>query len=182
MLSKPVAVKRKLSAFQLALSAVFAALVVVVTLTFVIPIPVTGGYFNLGDAVIYVAALLFGPFVGLIAGMGASLADVAVAPSFVFATFFVKGVEGFLVGFLVKKFNRKIGNFTVCVALAVLVGGFEMVSGYFVFESFMYGYGVALGELFGNVVQVLLGLIIAVPIVHIVLRVFPQFKNYLQGI
>ena len=44
-------------------AAVFAALVFVVTsLIPPIPIPATGGYFNLGEATIYVAALLFGPF------------------------------------------------------------------------------------------------------------------------
>lgn len=57
----------KSAAFQIAIAAIFAALVAAATLTFVIPIPATSGYFNLGEALIYVAALLFGPVVGLIA-------------------------------------------------------------------------------------------------------------------
>jgi len=84
------------------------------------------------------------------------------------------------VGFLMKKFNSKIKNFTLCAAIAVLIGGFEMVAGYFIFEVYMYGYAVALLEVPVNIGQMLLGLIIAVPIIHAVLRVFPQFKNYLQ--
>jgi uncharacterized membrane protein len=181
MLSKSVTKKSKMSTFQVAVAAVFAALVAVVTITFVVFLPASRGYFNLGDTVIYVAALLFGPFVGLIAGAGAAISDVVVAPSYVLVTFVVKSVEGFLVGFLVKRFNRRIKSVTLCAVLAVLIGGFEMIGGYFVFEFFMYGYGVALGELLVNVGQVLLGLIIAVPIVHVVLRVFPQFRSYLQG-
>jgi len=43
---------------KLALAAVFAALVCVATLALVISIPATSGYFNLGETVIYIAALL----------------------------------------------------------------------------------------------------------------------------
>ena len=47
------------SAFKIAVAAIFAALVAAATLLFVIPIPATSGYFNLGETLIYVAALLF---------------------------------------------------------------------------------------------------------------------------
>ncbi|MDR2707468.1 MAG: ECF transporter S component [Nitrososphaerota archaeon] len=173
--------EHKSATFQIAAAAIFAALVAVATIIFVLPIGATGGYFNLGEIFIYVAALLFGPFVGLFAGTGASIADVVISPGYAPVTFIVKAVEGFLVGFLVKKFSSKIRNFTLCAVFAILIGGFEMVMGYFVFESYMYGYAVALVALPVNVVQMLLGLVIAVSIVHVVLRVFPQFKNYLQG-
>jgi uncharacterized membrane protein len=66
--------------------------------------------------------------------------------------------------------------------IAILIGGFEMITGYFIYETFVYGYGVALAELPVNIVQMLFGLVIAVPIMHTVLRVFPQLKNYLQEI
>ena len=49
---------------RLALAAIFGALAATVTMLFVIPIPATNGYFNLGEAIVYTAALLFGPFVG----------------------------------------------------------------------------------------------------------------------
>jgi uncharacterized membrane protein len=65
----------------IAAGAIFAALVAAVTLTIAIPIPATSGYFNFGETLIYVAALLFGPIVGLIAGAGASIADMLVAPN-----------------------------------------------------------------------------------------------------
>jgi uncharacterized membrane protein len=174
-----VTAKRRFSTFQVAVAALFAALVAVATMTLAFPIPATQGYFNLGDTFIYVAASIFGPFTGLIAGAGAAIADMVKAPGYVGVTFFVKSIEGFLVGFFVRLLSGKIKNFTLCVSIAVLIGGFEMVVGYFVYESFLYGYGTALSLVPVNVCQVLLGLVIAVPIIHAVLRVFPQFKNYL---
>ena len=54
----------KKPALTIAQAAIMAALVAVTTLLFVIPIPATSGYFNLGETFIYVSALLFGPLVG----------------------------------------------------------------------------------------------------------------------
>jgi len=54
-----------------------------------------------------------------------------------------------------------------------------MVAGYFIYEQLVLGYplAVALVEVPFNVVQMLVGLIVAVIIVHVVLRVFPQLKS-----
>jgi uncharacterized membrane protein len=160
-------------------AAIFAALVTVATLLFVIPIPATSGYFNLGETLIYVAALLFGPVVGTIAGAGASIADVLVAAQYAPGTFTIKAIEGFLVGFLTKKLNKKIKNLTICASVAIIIGGFEMVAGYFLYETLALSYPIALAaaEVPFNIAQMLIGLVIAVPIVHAVLRVFPQLKS-----
>ena len=57
--------RRTQSSLTIALAAIFAALVFVVSSQIpAIPIPATSGYFNMGETTIYVAALLFGPFVG----------------------------------------------------------------------------------------------------------------------
>ena len=83
------------AAIIVAAGAIFAALVAAVTLTIAIPIPATSGYFNFGETLIYVAALLFGPFVGAIAGAGASLADLLLGYGiFAPGTLVIKGVEG----------------------------------------------------------------------------------------
>jgi uncharacterized membrane protein len=168
-------------AFKVAVAAIFAALVAVATLTFVIPIPATSGYFNLGETLIYVAALLFGPLVGTIAGAGASIADMLVAPQFAPGTFTIKIIEGFLVGYLTKKLNQKIKSTTLCASIAIIIGGFEMVLGYFLYETIALGYPatLALLEVPFNIVQMLVGLIIAIPVMHAVLRVFPQLKSNL---
>ncbi len=168
-------------AFKVAVAAIFAALVAVATLTFVIPIPATSGYFNLGEVLIYVAALLFGPFVGAVAGAGASIADILVAAQFAPGTVTIKAIEGFLVGYLTKKLNRRIKSLTICASIAIIIGGLQMVAGYFLYETLVLGYPAALAilEVPFNVVQMVVGLIIAVPIMHIVMRVFPQLKSYL---
>jgi uncharacterized membrane protein len=169
------------SAFKIAVASIFAALVAAATLLFVIPIPATSGYFNLGETLIYVAALLFGPLVGAVAGAGASIADALVAAQYAPGTFTIKGIEGFLVGFLTKKLNQKIKSLTICATIAIVIGGFEMVAGYFLYETLALGYPVALAavEIPFNIIQMLIGLIIAVPIMHAVLRIFPQLKSQL---
>jgi uncharacterized membrane protein len=150
-----------------AAGAIFAALVAAVTLTIAIPIPATSGYFNFGETLIYVAALLFGPIVGLIAAPG---------------TLAIKAMEGFLVGYLTKQLNKKIKSLTLSATIAITIGGFEMVAGYFLYETLILGYPAALAlvEVPFNIVQMLVGLAIAIPIMHAVLRVFPQLKSYLQ--
>jgi uncharacterized membrane protein len=180
MQNKIATKKYRISTFQIAAATIFAALVAAVTYVSAIPIPITsGGFFNIGEALIYAAALLLGPFVGLIAGAGAVIADIPLASAYAPVTLIVKAVEGFLVGYLIKKFNRKIKSLTLCASIAILIGGAEMIMGYFIYETFMWGHTVALGNLPFNIIQMVTGLIIAVPIMHTVLRVFPQLRNYL---
>jgi uncharacterized membrane protein len=171
--------KYRSSTFQIAVATIFAALVAAATYVTTIPL-VGGATFNLGEVLIYSAAALLGPFVGSIAGAGAVIADITLAPAYVPATPFIKAVEGFIVGYLIRKLNKKIRNLTLCASIAILIGGFGMVGGYFVYEIFMWGYAYALVGLPFNIIQMLAGLIIAIPVMHAVLRVFPQLKIYLQ--
>jgi uncharacterized membrane protein len=91
-----------------AFTAVMTALVTLATMIIQIPIPATKGLFNLGDSMVYVSALLFGPYVGAFAGgVGSMLSDVLTgyviyAP----ATLIIKGVEGFVVGILSQRFRQ----------------------------------------------------------------------------
>lgn len=51
------------------------ALVCITTMVIQIPIPMTEGYVNIGDSIIFVASILFGPIPGMIAGgLGSALA------------------------------------------------------------------------------------------------------------
>ena len=167
---------------KLTLAAIFAALVFIVTSQIPpIPIPATSGYFNVGETVIYVAALLFGASVGALSGgIGAMLADVYLGFG-VFApgTLVIKGIEGAIVGFLNLKLKKYIQNVTLCAIISVIVGGSEMVAGYFLYEQLALGlsFSVVLAEAPFNAVQMLVGIIIALPIMHAVLRVFPQLKS-----
>ncbi|MCW3994743.1 MAG: ECF transporter S component [Candidatus Bathyarchaeota archaeon] len=173
------------AAFKIATAAIFTALVFVVTSQIPpIPIPATGGYFNVGETTIYVAALVFGPLVGAFAGgVGAALSDVYLGYSF-FApgTLAIKAIEGAIVGFLNIKLKKYVHNHTLCAIIAVLVGGLSMVLGYFLYENLlavlMPSLNIyAIGEIPLNIGQMLVGLIIAVPIMHAILRFFPQLKS-----
>ena len=164
--------------FKLALAALFAALVFVVTSLPPIGIPATLGYFNLGEIIIYTAALVAGPLTGAIAGgVGASLADVYLGfAAFAPGTLVIKGFEGALVGFLNQNLRKRISNVTLRATISVVIGGLEMVTGYFLYEQVVLGTA-AIAEVPFNLVQMIVGLIIAIPVMHAVLRVFPQLKS-----
>jgi uncharacterized membrane protein len=169
-------------AFKITVAAIFAALVFVVSSQIPpIPIPATSGYFNIGETTIYVAAFVFGPLVGALAGgIGSSLSDIFLGYAlFAPGTLFIKGGEGLIVGFLNMKLRKIVPNLTVCASISVIMGGLEMVSGYFLYERFVIGYplAVALAEVPFNIVQMLIGLIVAIPIMHAVFSVVPQLKS-----
>jgi uncharacterized membrane protein len=232
--------------FKLAIASVFAALVFVATIFFTVSIPATGGYFNVGETVIYVAALLFGPFVGAFAGgVGAAIADMMVAAEFAPGTLVIKSCEGAIVGFLNRKMFRQtsrsnwriftailgaivgvllaatgsinysgdvvlnFGSFTLAgyvqpeiwyflgavvalliilmgikiepesgrAILSMIIGGLEMVAGYFIYEQLILTRTTALAEIPANIGQMIVGLVVAIPIAKIVLRSLPQLKS-----
>jgi uncharacterized membrane protein len=82
--------------------------VFVITRTLVVPIPQTKGFFNLGEAGIYAASLLFGPLVGALAGgVGSALADVSLGyAQYAPFTLVIKGLEGALVGAIARGVHR----------------------------------------------------------------------------
>lgn len=118
--------------------AAFATLAFIGTLVIRIPIPATGGYFNLGDTFVMIAALLYGPIVGGLVGLiGPALADAVGFPQFILATAVVKGLEGLAIGIICRK-AAAISPARTAVALAV--GILILVAGYYVFEALVYPY------------------------------------------
>lgn len=166
---------------KLALAAMFATLVFVVTSLPPIPIPATTGYLNFGETIIYIAALVFGPLTGAFAGgIGASSADMYLGYSYYApGTLLIKGLEGIIVGFLNNKLRKHISNVTVCASISVVIGGLEMVTGYFLYQQLVLGFplAAALVEVPFNLVQMTVGLVVAIPVMHAVLRVLPQLKS-----
>jgi len=80
--------------------AVMSALVAVGTLIIRIPNPM-GGYFNVGDVMIFVSALTFSPLIGGVAGgLGSAIADIIGFPLFVVPTLIIKGLEGLIAGII----------------------------------------------------------------------------------
>jgi uncharacterized membrane protein len=147
---------------QLALSAVMAALVFVATMIIRITIPATGGYFNVGDSMIYVSALLFGPFVGgLAGGIGASLVDVLGYPIFAPGTLIIKLVEGTIVGYVGCKIRLKTRSVTFWRTLSLFFGATLSVATYYVGANYMGVFGNALlDQLFWFVMALFLGVFI----------------------
>jgi len=253
--------KQKTSApttIQLAVTAVFTSLVCAATMMFSINVPQTRGFFNIGEVMVYITALLFGPLVGAFAGgIGSMLADILLgylhyAP----ATTIIKACEGAIVGILGRK-RLKFGSklrwkaFTFAVGLiagvllgsigslyysgsvelylgipppksptfvlfippefwyllgalvvvlialmgfvlepefgwlvlTVLVGGLEMVAGYFIYQQFFLPLlfpafkVIAIAEIPINIGQMMVGLIVSIPVVRTVWRSLPSLKE-----
>ncbi len=245
------------SSKTVAATAVFTAFVAAATSVFSVYIPATTGYFNVGEIMVYTAALLMGPYVGGFAGgVGSMLSDLSLGyPYYAPGTLLIKGAEGFIVGYLANKTFAGITKkswraLTVAIGLAfatalgyigisflsgshpvtlggawylpalttvfdvpqafwvgvsamaflailffgwraetksglsvlsVLVGGSEMVLGYFTYESFILrliapasivSMLAPAAEVPVNVAQVLVGLLISVPLVQSIRRVF----------
>lgn len=94
---------------KLSLTAIFTALTAVATMGFTIYVPATKGYFNLGEAMVYTTAILLGPSIGAIAGgLGSMLADLILGYHiYALGTLTIKGIEGFIVGFLAQRLKFK---------------------------------------------------------------------------
>ena len=95
-------------AVQAALTAISTALVCVATMVFTVYVPATKGFFNLGETMVYTVAILFGPYVGAVAGgLGSALADVLLGyPYYAPGTLVIKASEGFVVGWLTRRMAR----------------------------------------------------------------------------
>lgn len=139
--------------------AVMIALTTVMTMVVHIPTPATKGYLNLGDMVVFLAAIIFGKSGGfVVGGLGSALADMLLGYThYAPITFVVKGLEGFFAGALLE---TKIGQKVPIVPTAI--GGVWMAFGYYIAEIFMYGREAALAGVPGNIVQGLLGAVVAV--------------------
>jgi uncharacterized membrane protein len=161
--------KESFSTVLIAMAAVMTALVCITTMLIQIPIPATEGFFNIGDAMIMVAALTGGPIVGAFAGgIGSSLADLLGGwYVWVIPTLIIKGTEGFLVGWILRRSQQNVQN----VVLAWIVGGLEMVFGYFLVQIYLYGFSAALVELPFNFVQMAVGGIVGIPLSQALKRV-----------
>ena len=144
------------NALTISIIAIFTALNFVVTYWIQIPIPATGGYINIGDTAVMFTALLFGPIIGGIAGgFGPMLADI-FSPYIIYApaTLIIKGFEGFLIG-LISNPRGCTGRVSYRDILAVIFGGILIPLGYFIYEAFILGLGVAIAfvETPGNFFQ-----------------------------
>lgn len=117
----------------IASSALSIALVFVATSSISIYIPATRGYFNLGDSMVFLTAILFGPIVGgLAGGIGSMLSDVFLGYTvYAPATLVVKGLEGFITGRLHRLLTNKTGRAwlaMILLSIPVMILGILVVA------------------------------------------------------
>ncbi len=157
---------------EMTMSAMIAALVCVATMLIKIPSPLKG-YLNLGDCVVLLAGWMLSPGYGfLAAGLGSAMADVfsgyvMYAP----ATFMIKGIMALVVCFghkLLSKSNNKFLSHMIPGIIAEVV----MVSGYYIFEGFLYGFIPSIVNIPANAVQGFAGLVLG----YVLIRIFEKFK------
>ena len=133
-----------------------------------IPNPM-GGYFNVGDVMIFVAALTFSPLVGAASGgLGSAIADIIGFPLFAIPTLVIKGLEGLIAGLVTNK--KSIHRDVIAVGMA----GAEMIVGYFLVEVYLWGVGGALAEVPANIAQIAIGGLVGIPIALILRRRLPE--------
>jgi len=150
------------NSLSLSMIGIFGAFTCVVTMVIAFPIPATNGFINIGDAVVMITGLMFGPIIGGIAGgIGSSLADLFLGYAiYAPATLVIKGLEGFFVGLIANPKKNHKWNYRDFVA--VIIGGFIMIIGYFLYEVMIFGLPSALYEfILNSIIQFGLGSIIA---------------------
>lgn len=137
-------------------TAIFMALTTITTMVVNIPIPATGGYVNLSDSTVLLSALLLPfPYNLVAAGLGPMLADLILGYSvYAPATLIIKAVEAYLAYLIFKKFSSK-------AFVAFVVASFSMPLGYFIYETFLYNSNTALAALVPNIIQGLVGALVA---------------------
>lgn len=117
-------------------------------------------YFNMGESMIYLAALLLGRNMGAIAGgIGAAMGDILLGyPVWAPITFILKGLEGDLVGAASKGKSLKSDILAVCAGAPVIIIGYALTAGLF------YGKEAILPELLIDITQVTVGALVAIPL------------------
>lgn len=119
----------RMDARLLALTGLFAALGCVGTMVLQVPSP-TGGYMNLGDAVVILGAWLLGPVYGAVAGgVGPAMADLLSGYAvYVPATLVIKALMALTAG-LYRTLGKK------GLLLSALAAEVPMVVGYWLFDG-----------------------------------------------
>ena len=150
---------RKSSSFKAVLTAMFSALVCVMTICIQIASPL-GGYVNLGDAGVLLGAYLLGPVYGAAAaGIGSALADILTGYAYYApGTLIIKAAVALIAALLLKQLESGKRRMPRPLAFAIpgIIAEIFMVLGYFVYAWIFLGYGSgAIASVPGNIVQAL---------------------------
>ncbi|MGL5757190.1 MAG: ECF transporter S component [Paraclostridium sp.] len=149
---------------KVVLNGLLIALVCIATMTIQIPMPGTNGYINIGDSVIFISSILFGPIAGMLAGgIGSALADIlsGYAHWAVF-TLIIKGLEGYLVGIIIRNHNTLLKS-----VFATALGTIVMVVGYFGAGIILKGsIVISAASIPANLIQGIVSMAISIPLAY----------------
>lgn len=163
---------------KLVMTALFAALACVATMSIRIPTPATGGYIHPGDSIVILSGIILGPAYGfLAAGIGSAMADL-LGGYFVFVapTLIIKGLIAFITGVIYLKIAKDKKTKYLSVILGGLVDILFVAGGYFLFESLLYGAATSLLNVPASIIQGSSGLILAV-VLYPILTAIPDIKQ-----
>ena len=159
------------------MTALFAALACVATMSIRIPTPGTGGYIHPGDAIVILSGVVLGPGYGLLAaGIGSALSDL-IGGYFVYVpiTFVIKGLVAFVSGLIYQKMSHSGKNRYLAVILGGVTDIVFVAGGYFICEFFLYGSGAA-ASIPANIIQGIGGLVISA-VLYPVLIAIPDVRQ-----
>lgn len=152
---------------QLTTIAMFVALVTVATVVIAIPAP-AGGFLNVGDTVVLIAAACLGPIGGMVAGgLGSCIADLILGYGmYAPFTLVIKGLEGLICGGLILLYDRTLGkrfkNYIAQViagVISMIIAALTMSSLYCIADGILYGWGAAIVNAPVNLLQGAIGIV-----------------------
>lgn len=158
---------------KIVMTALFAALACVATMSIKIPTPGTGGYIHPGDAIVILSGVILGPVWGLLAaGTGSAMADL-LGGYFIYVpiTFAIKGIVAFTAGILYQKIGKSPRSRSAAVILGGAADILFVAAGYFLCEIPLYGVSAAAASIPANLIQGISGLILAFVLYPVLLAV-----------
>lgn len=153
---------------DLIITSMLIALIFISTafLNFRLPIAANGGLVHMGTAMLFIASILFGPKKGALAGaIGMGLFDM-IGGWLLWTpiTIIARGLQGYIVG-KIAWFQGRKGNSIALNITATIVSVPFMIAIYYIGESIIYGNWITpLASIPGDIVQSVLGILIAIPI------------------
>ena len=132
---------------RITVGGMLAALVAV--LTAYVSVPIAGGYFHPGDAMIALSSAILGPYAAIPAAIGSGFADM-LAGYTIYApfTFVIKGLVGLVAGMSIR--SGKIG---IKTAALIVISGIIIPAGYFATDLILYGFATAIASVAWNCLQ-----------------------------
>ena len=133
---KPEDLRRRKPVLWLTMTALFMAMVVVLSMS-ALSIPVPGGHLYFNDVVIDTAAMLMDPLSAFIAcGVGAFLGDLLFYPAPMFVSLASHGLEAVVVSLCAHNLFKE--KKALGAGIGVVLGAIIMVIGYTLGRAFVY--------------------------------------------